>query len=210
VLASLGARVEGVDVDRRYVELTRLNAERHGVGALVRARLVPDTTRLPFDDGAFDAVSCNSVLEYVPRGALGGVLRELDRVLAPGGHVIILGTSNQLWPYEMHTGRWTNYVPAPLRRLLFAGTPRAGVTPWRLRRGLGRRYLDVTRRDGGRLLIDLKAKMGASPRHLRLLGAANRVLCPLGAHAGLVTPTITMVLQKGAGPAFRPRGTGGP
>ncbi|HEU4411478.1 MAG TPA: class I SAM-dependent methyltransferase [Polyangiaceae bacterium] len=199
VLASLGARVEAVDVERRYVELTRLNAERHGVGARVRARLVPDTTRLPFAGGEFDLVSCNSVLEYVPAGALDGVLRELDRVLAPGGYVVILGTSNRLWPYEPHTHRWlTNYVPPALYRLLSAGPPRVGVSPWRLRGGFGDRYLDLTSCEGGRLLVDLKAKMGASPGRLRALGAANRLLLPLGAHAGLVTPTITMVLQKRA------------
>jgi SAM-dependent methyltransferase len=200
VLASLGARVEAVDVDRRYVELTRLNAERHGLGGRVRARLVPDTTRLPFADAEFDLVSCNSVLEYVPPRALAAVLRELDRVLAPGGHVVILGTSNRLWPYEPHSHRWlTNYVPPALHGLLYDGPPRAGVSPWRLRGGFGGGYLDLTSRDGGRLLVELKAKMGASRRRLRLLDAANRLLGPLGAHAGLLTPTITMVLQKRAG-----------
>jgi SAM-dependent methyltransferase len=199
VLASLGAHVEAVDVEKRYTELTRLNAERYGVKPRVRARLVPDTTRLPFADAEFDVISCNSVLEYVPPEALDGVLRELDRVLAPGGHVVVLGTSNRLWPYEPHTHRWlVNYLPPSLRRLLFAGSPRAGVSPWRLRGGLGGRYVDITCREGGRLFLELKAKMGTSPGRLKLLRAANRLLCPLGAHAGLVTPTITMVLQKQA------------
>ncbi len=196
VLAALGARVRAVDVDRRYVELTRLNAARHGFARSVSATLVPDTTSLPFADGEFDAITCNSVLEYVPPRALERVLRELDRVLAPGGRVIVLGTSNGLWPYEQHTRRWlTNYVPPALDRLLPAGPLRRGVMPWRIKRGLGP-YVDLMGQDQGRPLIELKRKMGLPPWRLDLLAAANRVLGRLGAHAGLLTPTLTMLLQK--------------
>jgi SAM-dependent methyltransferase len=199
VLAALGARVSAVDVDRRYVALTRLNAARHGLAARVRARRVADTERLPFEDGTFDLVSCNSVLEYVPPGALAGVLRELDRVLAPGGLVFVVGTSNRLWPYETHTRRWfTNYVPRAFEHLLFERPPRRGVAPWHVSRGFGALYADLTRRDRGRLLLEAKRRMGAGRGRLALLAACNRLLAGLGAHAGALTPSLTMVLQKSA------------
>lgn len=199
VLAALGAEVTAIDVDERFVELSRLNAERYGVARRVRARHIQDTTRLPFADGAFAAVCCNSVLEYVPRGLLGDVQRELDRVLAPGGHIFIMGTSNRLWPYEPHTRRWfTNYIPRWLSRYFAPGVLRDSVWPWNVRRGFGASYVDLTHRDGA--IVTLKMRMGVDTRRLSLLAAANRLLVPFGCHVGFVSPTITMVLQKPPAP----------
>lgn len=195
VLAALGAEVTALDVDPQFPELTALNAERHGLSDRIRALHVPDTTRLPFEAGAFDVISCNSVLEYVPRDILTAVQRELDRVLVPGGLVVILGTSNRLWPRETHSGRWLmNYVPHRLRGL-FPGKPIESVSPLRLRRGFAG-YEDLTGRDGGRLMQELKARMGTAPERLRVLAGVGRALAPLGAHVGMVSPTITMVLRK--------------
>ncbi|WP_437308922.1 class I SAM-dependent methyltransferase [Sorangium sp. So ce388] len=195
VLATLGADVTAIDVDPAYVELTQLNAERHGVGDKVRAVHVPDTASMPFADGEFALVSCNSVLEYIPPDALGAVQREIDRVLERWGFIVILGTSNRLWPIELHSRRpLMNYVPRALRPL-FPGRSIYSVFPWQLRRGFGD-YADISQQDRGRLIVDLKAKMGMSGPRLMAFSAANRVLGPLGMHVGFVSPTVTMVLQK--------------
>ncbi|WP_437289539.1 class I SAM-dependent methyltransferase [Sorangium sp. So ce406] len=195
VLAALGADVTAIDVDPQYVELSQLNAERHGFADKVRVLHVPDTTAMPFTDGEFELVSCNSVLEYIPPGTLGAVQREIDRVLQQWGFIVILGTSNRLWPVEQHSGRvLMNYVPHPLRPL-FPGRSIYSVFPWQLRRGFGD-YADISQQDRGRLIVDLKAKMGMSRPKLMAFSGANRVLGPLGMHVGYVAPTITMVLQK--------------
>jgi SAM-dependent methyltransferase len=47
-----------------------------------------NTLSLPFDDGAFDAVCCLGALHLVPEPL--GVLREMVRVLAPGGRIAVL------------------------------------------------------------------------------------------------------------------------
>jgi hypothetical protein len=46
-----------------------------------------DLTAMPFDDGAFDVVIANHMLEHV--GDLPAALREIGRVLAPGGVAIL-------------------------------------------------------------------------------------------------------------------------
>ncbi|HYS78412.1 MAG TPA: class I SAM-dependent methyltransferase [Candidatus Dormibacteraeota bacterium] len=45
--------------------------------------------RLEFPDGRFDRVFCLSVMEHVPRGLWPGCMREFQRVLAPGGRLVI-------------------------------------------------------------------------------------------------------------------------
>ncbi len=47
-----------------------------------------DITALPFEDGAFDAIVCNHVLEHVPDDRL--AMRELRRVLREGGWALLL------------------------------------------------------------------------------------------------------------------------
>jgi SAM-dependent methyltransferase len=64
---------------------TRLKSERV-------THAVADLTRLPYGDGAFDAVVCGWVLEHLPDPRPG--LRELARVLAPGGQLLLLCTED--------------------------------------------------------------------------------------------------------------------
>jgi SAM-dependent methyltransferase len=59
---------------------------------------VADLTRLPYASGTFDAVVCGWVLEHLPDPRSG--LRELARVMQPGGKLLLLCTE------DTFTGRW--------------------------------------------------------------------------------------------------------
>ena len=61
----------------------------------VAARIAPqlewvqaDIAALPFEDGSFDLVLCQQALQFVPDHA--AALAELRRVLAPGGHAVVV------------------------------------------------------------------------------------------------------------------------
>lgn len=56
------------------------------------AFLAADVTRLPFADGSFDCVTCGWVIEHLPDPEPG--LREMCRVLRPGGSLLLLATED--------------------------------------------------------------------------------------------------------------------
>ena len=70
---------------------------RARVGSERVSYAVADLTRLPYADAAFDAIVCGWVLEHLPDPRTG--LRELARVLAPGGKLLLLSTENTVTGY---------------------------------------------------------------------------------------------------------------
>jgi ubiquinone/menaquinone biosynthesis C-methylase UbiE len=83
--ALAGAEVTGVDLTPRHVELSRRHLEVLGLrGEIVQG----DAESLPFGDAVFDRVSSNGVLHHTPD--LPAALREIRRVLVPGGEARII------------------------------------------------------------------------------------------------------------------------
>lgn len=83
VFRGLGAdRIAGCDPDPRMVERARtLLADKAADLRVAQAQA------LPFPDASFDVVTCITVLAFVPDA--GAALREMARVLRPGGRLII-------------------------------------------------------------------------------------------------------------------------
>ena len=195
VLAHHGAEVTAVDVNSGLLELAALNAQRYGVSSLIQFRLLTAGQRLPFADAVFGAITCNSVLEYVARPHLTVVLDELDRVLRPGGFLLVFGTSNALWPIEVHSRRWlVNYVPVVLDRWLPRPIQR-GVSPWRLRRRFAS-YRNVMLREGAAAYISAKRAMGLRGWKVAALRIITVLGRPLGVTPGILTPSMTLLLRK--------------
>ncbi len=84
-----GARVTGIDPAEKAVTAARAHATETGREI---AYDVGVGEALPYEDGAFDAVVCVDVLEHV--ADLPRVIREVARVLAPGG-VFLFDTINR-------------------------------------------------------------------------------------------------------------------
>ena len=89
---------------KRALPKTRLIGFDLSPGMLRRARIriksdrpayiAGDMMRMPFADESFDCVTCGWVLEHLPDPLPG--LREVARVLKPGGHALILATEDTL------------------------------------------------------------------------------------------------------------------
>ena len=84
----LGAGFEcfGIDSDPTAVELARQRAVRLAPAAPVSNFIEGDIERLPWADGAMDAVICSAVLHFANDEAhFARMMTEMWRVLAPGG-----------------------------------------------------------------------------------------------------------------------------
>jgi SAM-dependent methyltransferase len=77
-------RIVGVDISERILEVARRAVEAAGVEAEL---LQGNLEALPVEDEAFDLVLCVQVVEHLLNPERG--LRELARVLAPGGTLIV-------------------------------------------------------------------------------------------------------------------------
>jgi ubiquinone/menaquinone biosynthesis C-methylase UbiE len=83
--AMAGARVTGLDLTPRHVELARAHLDALGLEAEI---VEGDAERLPFANESFDRVSSNGVLHHTPD--MPAALRELRRVLRPGGEARVI------------------------------------------------------------------------------------------------------------------------
>jgi ubiquinone/menaquinone biosynthesis C-methylase UbiE len=92
--------VFGCDIEPANVEAAR-DAARDA-GESYRQLDVADLTSLPYEDGCFDGVWCANVLQYLDDAAADAALRELLRVLRPGGVIALKDVDMLLW--RMHPG----------------------------------------------------------------------------------------------------------
>ena len=87
--ADTDAFITGFDLSQRMLKRARRRIPNPRV-SLSSA----DLTRLPYPDGFFDALVCGWVLEHLPDPRPG--LKELARVLAPGGKFLLMTTEDTL------------------------------------------------------------------------------------------------------------------
>jgi arsenite methyltransferase len=90
------------DLSDNNPEATLANAAAEGVADRVEVE-TGDITKLPFSDSAFDAVISMTVIHNIPsRDGRDRALRELVRVLKPGGRIAIFDI--------LHTSRYTQVL----------------------------------------------------------------------------------------------------
>jgi SAM-dependent methyltransferase len=137
-----GARVTGVDLTRRSVETSRHHLKLYGqTGDFA----LNDAENLPFKDDSFDVVYSNGVLHHTPDTA--GAVREIHRVLRPGGLARVMLYHRHSWNY------WFEII---LHRGLLRGQLLRGRSPEEIMS----RYVEVNE-GGGQPLVKVYSRRQA-------------------------------------------------
>ncbi len=92
-----GADVVGIDLAERSIELARQNFSQRGLPGEFH---VMNGERLDIPDDSFDMVYCHTVLHFTPNPER--MVREIHRVLKPGGEAILMTVNRRSWLNVMH------------------------------------------------------------------------------------------------------------
>jgi cyclopropane fatty-acyl-phospholipid synthase-like methyltransferase len=84
--ANVGCSVTGLDVNAPGIQNANQLAAARGLASRAHFELCDASKQLPFDEEAFDAIFSNDVLCHIPGRP--NVLREMFRVLKPGGRML--------------------------------------------------------------------------------------------------------------------------
>jgi ubiquinone/menaquinone biosynthesis C-methylase UbiE len=124
-LAHPAMRLWGVDLSPAYVRIARRRLAHVDEVALA----VENAERLPFADATFDAATSVYLFHELPRNARRNVVRELRRVVRPGGLVVIedsaqlvesaeIETALREFPREFHEPFYDDYLEDDLAAVL--------------------------------------------------------------------------------------------
>lgn len=127
----LGDELHATDISQGMLDVCERNAHEHGFEVRTRRG---DAEALPYDDDEFDLVIGHAVLHHLP--APQRALEEMQRVLRPGGRLVVAGEPTY-WGDRM-----ADAVKRTTYRTLLALTALPGLRRYR-RPPAGERYSDV-------------------------------------------------------------------
>jgi 2-polyprenyl-3-methyl-5-hydroxy-6-metoxy-1,4-benzoquinol methylase len=199
-VAMKGASVTATDPTRLSLDACEWRARYFKLDeGAVRTVEIGVKPGLPFSDGSFDMVTCNSVFEFIP-ARRDEYVRELVRVLRPGGH-LVLSTENGLYPVDYYTRR---LFPLFRREQMQRLNMPYGMTYFELRRwakSSGRRLVDRSLMNEFNSMDNVVARRrlsnpGAGTELLNLCNTALKHACrALGVPSQLLFPYTTFVFE---------------
>lgn len=97
------ANLTGLDPDARALAIARRKADQSGVTVQFDQGF---SDQLPYPSGSFDRVLSSFMFHHLPEGEKEKTLREVLRVLKPGGSFHLLDFEGADDPHEGHLARW--------------------------------------------------------------------------------------------------------
>lgn len=114
--------VTGLDLDPQMIERARANVDEHPGTGRSPAFVIGDVAALPFDDASFDVVVSTFSLHHWSDPPAG--LREIERVLRPGGRALI-------WDLKPGLPMFHRRLADPAEHMLAGPLRIVDVRPWR-------------------------------------------------------------------------------
>ena len=112
-----GGTVVGVDFSQPMIELAKEKAEQRGINCI--SFITGNAGKLPFSDNAFDCVTVGFGIRNLADVSAG--LKEMTRVVKPGGKVVCLEISKVTSPILSIPWKLWFYVLTPYTAVLFRG-----------------------------------------------------------------------------------------
>jgi 2-polyprenyl-3-methyl-5-hydroxy-6-metoxy-1,4-benzoquinol methylase len=146
-----GAEVVGIDLAETSIDLARRNFRQRGLAGDFQ---VMNGEQMDLPDDAFDLVYCHTVLHFTPRPSR--MVREIHRVLRPGGQAILMTVNRRSWLNLLHTIMKVeiDHLDAPTFHQFSAGEFRELLSPFESIDIVAERFPVRTKVHGG-----LKAKL---------------------------------------------------
>ena len=85
-------RVDALDLSENMIEKARARAEKSGLTDRIHFKQ-GNAKELPYPDRTFDIVYNGYMLDLIPLDSFDGILKEMKRVLKPGGKLVLLNMS---------------------------------------------------------------------------------------------------------------------
>lgn len=137
-----GARVTGIDIAPRAIELSKRNFEQRGLEGRF---LVMDGEAMTFPEANFDFVYCHTILHFTTDPA--AMIREIHRVLRPGGTALLMSVNRHSWMRLMHRLAKVeiDHLQAPVFNWFSPGELMAMAAPFAERRLVHERFPVATK-----------------------------------------------------------------
>lgn len=173
--AARGAEVTALDLKLEMLEAARARAHARGVNLVLRQG---SADALPFDDASFDVVTAVTVLCFAANAGL--AVREMARVLAPGGRLVLgeLGRFS-VWAAERRIRGWL------------------GSCTWRRARFWSRSELRALAHNAGCAVVKVQGAVFYPPSNIaaRTLGGLDPFLTRVGVPGAAF---LALLAEKGS------------
>lgn len=159
------ARISGIDIAEKMIEIGQRKVEAAGLDGRITFR-PGDAEKIPFSDGTFDAVTVAfGVRNYedLPQG-----LREMRRVMRPGGLMLVLEFSHpERFPVRQLYAFYSRYIIPAAGRLISGHSAAYRYLPESVAAfPSGKRFLDIMEETGLKNVRQIPLTMGIASIYL--------------------------------------------
>lgn len=91
------AKITATTIDEKGLDFTAEVLKKYGMTDRIEAKIEDVSKPMPYQDNTFDFVYARLVLHYLDRAQLAAALKEIHRVLKPGGIFFVVARNNKEW-----------------------------------------------------------------------------------------------------------------